>query len=219
MNPSAAGLATPPNRAAAWPDRLAAALAGNETQIFQPAVDGLRGAGALPPTKPARAAVLIAFLEQNEPGLLLTRRHDSLSAHPGQVAFPGGAEDPGDESPEAAALREAEEEVALARERVRVLGRLPRYPTTSGYLVTPVVGWVADPPVFTAQAREVADIFVVPLAVLLDRTRWQDNPLQLGTTRLPHRELHWQGQRIWGATAGMLQLLLPSLREARGDHS
>lgn len=217
MKEAAMWPATPSKRSVAWPERLAAALAGNETQVAQPMVDRLHRAGYLPPTMPA--AVLVAVLGRDEPGVLFTRRRDDLTAHAGQVAFPGGAEEPGDANPEATALREAEEEVALARERVRVLGRLPRYPTTTGYLVTPVVGWVADPPVFTAQASEVADIFVVPLAVLLDRSCWRSNPLRLGNTQLPHRELQWQGRRIWGATAGMLQLLLPSLRAARADDS
>jgi 8-oxo-dGTP pyrophosphatase MutT (NUDIX family) len=199
----------------AWTARLSDALVGNETKSCQAVVDRLRRWGRMPPGAPMPAAVLVAILDGSSgPGLLLTRRHDALAQHPGQVAFPGGAEELGDTNPEATALREAEEEVALARARVQVLGRLPRYPTTTGYLVTPIVGYVADPPRLIAQADEVAAIFIVPLPVLLDPARWLDRPLQLGDERMAHRELHWRGQRIWGATAGMLQLLLPPLRES-----
>src|SRR5699024_7510034 len=119
------------------------------------------------------------------------------------------------ESAEDTALREAQEETALPPEAVTLLGRLPRYPTTSAYMVTPVVGYVAELPPLRAQPEEVAEIFIVPIAVLLDEARWRNKPLTLGRLRLPHRELYWKGQRIWGATAGMLQMFLPRLREAR----
>ncbi|MGH8225669.1 MAG: NUDIX hydrolase [Gammaproteobacteria bacterium] len=204
-----------PVRARAWPERLAAALAGNAEVDCTPAFAWLRrnGFAPTPPFKPA--AVLIALVEQEAgPGVLLTRRHDELAQHGGQVAFPGGAVEADDESAERTALREAEEEVALVPERVRLLGRLPRYPTTTGYLVTPVVGHVAGMPALQAQPEEVADIFVLPFTVLLDPARWQTRPPGNGAKRLMLPELSWEGQRIWGATAGMLQLLLDSLRVA-----
>ncbi len=201
-------------RAAAWADRLADTLAGNTDAACTPAFTWLRrnGLAPAPPFKPA--AVLVALVEQEAgPGVLLTRRHDELAQHGGQVAFPGGAVEAGDGNAERTALREAEEEVALAPDRVRLLGRLPRYPTTTGYLVTPIVAHVAELPALRAQPEEVADIFVLPFSVLLDPARWQTLPLGVGEQRLMLPELSWAGQRVWGATAGMLQLLLDPLRE------
>jgi 8-oxo-dGTP pyrophosphatase MutT (NUDIX family) len=202
------------SRTPAWAGRLAATLIDNAERVNEPAVEVLRRGGRLPAGEPARAAVLVALVEDADgAGVLLTRRRDDLVSHPGQVALPGGGREAG-ESAEDTALREAREETALPPESVTLLGRLPRYPTTSAYMVTPVVGYVANLPPLRAQPQEVADIFIVPIAVLLDDARWEDNPLTLDGLRLPHRELHWEGQRIWGATAGMLQMFLPRLREA-----
>lgn len=188
-------------------------LRDNNDSVHESAVEILRHSGRLATDEPAKAAVLVAIVNlPGGAGLLLTRRRDDLASHPGQVAFPGGARE-GDESPEDTALREAEEETALPAGRVRLLGRLPRYPTTSAYMVTPVVGYVRHLPQLRAQPEEVADIFLVPLPVLLDDSRWENHPLRLGDVRLPHKELHWQGQRVWGATAGMLQMLLSVLRD------
>lgn len=198
-----------------WTERLSEALDDNADRVYEPALDMLRCAGRWPNSSPAEAAVLIAFLEKaGGPELLLTRRKDDLVKHAGQVAFPGGARDPEDHDPEATALREAKEEVALPPSRVDVLGRLPRYPTTTGYLVTPIVGHVANPLELRRAPSEVAEIFTLPLAVLLDRDRWQQRILELEGMRVPYYEMHWDGQRIWGATAGMLQLLLPFLRHS-----
>ncbi|MGH8161298.1 MAG: NUDIX hydrolase, partial [Gammaproteobacteria bacterium] len=172
-------------------------------------------AGRLPPGTLAPAAVLVALLDRGAgPAVLFTRRHDGLVQHAGQVAFPGGGTESTDRSPEETALREASEEVGLPPECVRVLGRLPRYPTTSAYLVTPVVGYVKDFSRFVMQRQEVADIFSVPFEVLLDRFRWQEQPVGFGGERFRFPELIWEDRRIWGATAGMLRLLLPALRDA-----
>jgi len=199
-----------------WVARLAERLAGNEDRLCEPVLARLQASGRLPDSgRLDPAAVLAAVVELAAgPALLLTRRGDDLPQHGGQVAFPGGAQDPGDTGPEDTALREAQEEVGLARERVRVIGRLPRYPTVTGYLVTPVVGYVAEPRRFVPQPSEVAAIFTVPLPVLLERSRWEDRPLEFAGQRFANRELDWEGHRIWGATAGMLQLLLGPLREA-----
>lgn len=205
---------TPP-ASAGWVERLADGLRKPSDEVYAPALEFLRRAGRRPLGTPAAAAVLAAIVETAAgPELILTRRCDDLLQHAGQVALPGGAVDAADATPEQAALREAEEEIGLSRTRVHVLGRLPRYPTTSGYLVTPVVGYVAAPVKLTASAGEVAEIFTLPLAVLIDPQRWQQKTLDFNGVRLPSRELHWAGQRIWGVTAGMLQLLLPPLREA-----
>lgn len=202
-----------------WARALAAALDEHGGRIDAPVREVLRRLESFTPGEPAAAAVLIALVETPaEPGVLFTRRRDDMTPHPGQVAFPGGSRE-GDETPEQTALREAQEETALHPDRVRVLGRLPDYPTTSGYRVKPVVGYVAQLPSLRAQPGEVADIFVVPLAILLDPCRWKDRPLDFNGRQFPNRELYWGGQRIWGATAGMLHLFLPDLRKAWRDRS
>ena len=111
------------------------------------------------------AAVLVAVVDRPEGAtIVLTRRNDELPDHPGQVSFPGGRIEPEDTSPEDAALREAEEEIALSRDRVRLIGRLDEYRTGTGFAITPVVG-VARPPLgLSPDPREVASVFEVPLA-------------------------------------------------------
>ncbi len=150
------------------------------------------------------AAVLIAITDEAEPKLLLTRRNANMAKHPGQIAFPGGRVDPEDDGHVAAALREAEEEVALARHHVEVLGTLGPYETGTGYAITPVVGIVPPGLVLRRAEAEVAEVFHVPFAHVIDPA---------------NHELHtgeWQGRKrnffiirhgaheIWGATAGMI---------------
>ena len=129
---------------------------------------------------PVRAAVLIPLVRRPD-GLtiLLTMRTDHLSSHAGQVSFPGGRSEPFDGSPVATALRETEEEVGLARQHVEVLGCLPDYLTGTGYQVTPVVGLVTPPFELRADPSEVAEIFEVPLAFLMDGLNHQRLSVEL----------------------------------------
>lgn len=150
------------------------------------------------------AAVLIAVTDEAEPQLLLTRRNANMKRHPGQIAFPGGRIDPGDASPVAAALREAEEEVALQREHVDVLGTLEQYETGTGYSILPVVGVVPPGLVFAAQEEEVAEVFHVPFAHVINPANhemrsgeWQGRQRHFFVIRHGERE-------IWGATAGII---------------
>jgi 8-oxo-dGTP pyrophosphatase MutT (NUDIX family) len=150
------------------------------------------------------AAVLIAVTDRKSPGVILTRRTETLRRHAGQVAFPGGRIDPEDEGPIAAALREAEEEIALPRAAVEIVGIADRYRTVTGYEVTPVVGVVApDLPLVAAEA-EVADVFEVPLAFLLDHANHVAATAQYQGRERHYYEILWGGQRIWGATAAMI---------------
>jgi 8-oxo-dGTP pyrophosphatase MutT (NUDIX family) len=165
-----------------------------------PSDDGIDLGG----TPGAPAAVLVGITSGPAAGVLLTRRTAHLRRHSGQVSFPGGRIDATDASPEAAALREAQEEVGLDPADVDVLGRLPDHHTSTGFTITPVLGLLRPGFATTASAEEVDAIFLLPLSVLLDpnaptrqRVKYQ------GAWReywiWPHPEFH-----IWGATAAIL---------------
>ncbi|MCP5366520.1 MAG: CoA pyrophosphatase [Hyphomicrobiales bacterium] len=161
------------------------------------------------------AAVLVPLVDRPE-GLtvLLTQRTDHLEHHPGQVSFPGGHIDRVDTSPEDAALREAEEEIGLMRERVRIVGRLDDYLTRTGFRVVPVVGFVEPPFDLNLDPFEVAEAFEVPLDFLLDpRNHRRDSRIYQGKRRYFHA-MPYDGFYIWGATAGMLMNLYEFLRGA-----
>ncbi len=159
------------------------------------------------------AAVLVPLVAWPEPTVLLTLRAATLASHAGQVSFPGGRMEPG-ETPEEAALREAEEEVGLDRALPQVLGRLPPILTGTGYLVTPVVALLAPPLALRHDPAEVAEPFEYSLAQLLDPMAPQRRSQEFrGRMRefwvWPH-ERHY----IWGATASMLVTLAAVLRDA-----
>lgn len=136
--------------------------------------------------------------------LLLTRRSESLRSHRGQVSFPGGRREPSDASAAAAAMREAEEETGIPPSAVEVIGYLDDYPTTTRYLVTPVVALVDDVAEVRPCAREVAEVFEVPLPFVMDPASYERKVLSRDGLNVPFFELNYGAHRIWGATAGML---------------
>jgi 8-oxo-dGTP pyrophosphatase MutT (NUDIX family) len=163
--------------------------------------------------EPTPAAVLVPIV--NRPGglqVLLTQRSANLPDHPGQISFPGGRVEPDDASVAAAALREAAEEVGLPADRVSVLGHLAEYETVTGYRVTPVVGWVEPPFDVTPDPVEVADVFEVPLAFLMDPANQQRQFRMLGALRRDYWAIPYGDRFIWGATAAMLMILDRTLR-------
>lgn len=154
------------------------------------------------------AAVLVGFREGVQPRLVLTVRTDSLQAHAGQVAFPGGRSDPGDGDALATALRESEEEIGLDRALVTPLGYLDRFETISGFCVTPVVAKIAAEAQLYPAPDEVAEVFEVPLAFLLEPANLRRYTMEFRGHQRPMVEFIHGGHRIWGATAAMLYNLL-----------
>ncbi len=179
-------------------------------------LDNDRPAEGPEPLKPA--AVLIGLVERPEGlGVILTRRADTLRSHTGQVALPGGRQDPG-ETPWATALREAEEEIGLHPSHVTLVGLSTPYRTGTGYHVTPVVGFIK--PGFTLEANpdEVAEIFEPPFSFLMDPANHQrrEGRTPAGDQRKFYA-ITWNDQLIWGATAGMLRALHDRLYGAAVD--
>ncbi len=154
------------------------------------------------------AAVLVGFREGVQPRLVLTVRTNHLQAHAGQVAFPGGRSEPDDDDALATALRESEEEVGLDRTLVTPLGYLDRFETISGYCITPVVARIAAGARLYPAPDEVAEVFEVPLAFLLEPANLRRYTMEFRGHRRSMVEFVHGGHRIWGATAAMLHNLL-----------
>ncbi len=161
---------------------------------------------------PVLAAVLVAFVLGESPGVLLTKRNKHLKRHAGQISFPGGRIDETDADPEAAALREAEEEIALNPRSVEVLGRLGDFLTGTGFRITPVVGLVPPGLRYAPTPGEVDAVFELPVDVLLDptaprRERQERGGVVRDVWIWPHPK-----HDIWGATAAILVHLAERLR-------
>ena len=150
----------------------------------------------------ADAAVLIAVTEAENPTVLLTQRPRTMRDHPGQVAFPGGKIDAGEDAIEAA-LREAWEELGIAREVVRVIGTTDRYQTGTGFDITPVLATVPAGLDIRPDPREVESWLEAPLDLLLDRSRWSENEVFWKGAMRRYYEMDHQGYRIWGVTAAI----------------
>lgn len=158
------------------------------------------------------AAVLVAVTDRPRPGVILTRRTETLRRHAGQVAFPGGRIDPGEDAIEAA-LREAEEEIALPRQQVDLVGPADRYITVTGFQVTPVIGVIPPDLAITPSASEVADWFETPLDFLLDPANHIEREVDWQGRQRRYYEIMWNDRRIWGATAAMIVNLARRLRD------
>lgn len=164
---------------------------------------------------PALASVLVPLVVRDDQlHVLLTRRTDHLRDHAGQISFPGGRVEPDDADEVETALREAEEEVGLPRDRVQVIGRMPVYTTVTAFVVTPVVALVEPPFDLTLDPFEVAEVFEVPLAFLMNPAHHHRHVFEQGGERRQFLSMPWQHQAatgverdyfIWGATAAMLR--------------
>lgn len=149
------------------------------------------------------AAVLIAVTDRAEPGVILTVRREHLRTHAGQIAFPGGRVDPGEDAV-AAALREAREEIQLDPSLVDLVGSIEPYRTVTGYVVTPIIGVIPPELSLEPHEHEVADWFEAPLAFLLDPANQQRRSALFQGRPRHYYEILWKDRRIWGATAAMI---------------
>jgi len=157
------------------------------------------------------AAVLVGITDRANPGVLLTVRRENLRTHAGQIAFPGGRSEPGEDSV-ATALREAFEELALDPFAADVVGRLGDYRTVTGFVVAPIVAVVPPDLRLSPHEPEVADWFEAPLDFLVDPCNQQLQTAVFGGLERRYWQIEWNGRRIWGATAAMLVNLSRRLR-------
>ncbi|MDP3197444.1 CoA pyrophosphatase [Tabrizicola sp.] len=164
-----------------------------------------------PADKPLRpAAVLVPVWLRDDgprlgPRLILTKRSSHLKHHPGQIAFPGGKVDPTDTSPEAAALRETQEEIGLPPDRVQIIGTLPVHETVTGFAITPFVGLIRGPFTPTPEVGEVDEVFTVPLSHVLTAARFAIERRQWMGAWRRYYAVPYGPYYIWGATARILR--------------
>jgi 8-oxo-dGTP pyrophosphatase MutT (NUDIX family) len=183
--------------------------------LTDPSIAGARGDLDLNPeswrragvkaTRPA--AVLVPVIDRPEPTVLLTLRTADLASHAGQVAFPGGKIDPGDESPVAAALREAKEETGLVPTLIEPIGYLDLYLTFSGFRILPTVARIKPEFTLTLNPREVTETFEVPLAFLMTPQNHQRKTRDWNGLRRDYYAIPYENRYIWGITAGILRNL------------
>ncbi len=184
------------------PDALLAPVSGGDHALSPQAF-------AADVTRPGKPAAVLAPIVAREGGatVLLTRRTARLRQHSGQIAFPGGKIDPQDESPAAAALREAWEEIGLHHRHVEPLGYLDLYATGTGFRIFPLVAIVRPPFELTLNPEEVDEVFEVPLRFLMDPANHQLHTREADGVARHFHAMPYEGRFIWGATAGMLKNL------------
>jgi 8-oxo-dGTP pyrophosphatase MutT (NUDIX family) len=183
--------------------------------LTDPTADGARGDLDLNPDIWARsgvkaerpAAVLVPIIDRSEPTVLLTLRTAELASHAGQVAFPGGKIDPADESPVAAALREAREETGLPPTLIEPIGYLDLYLTFSGFRILPTVARVKPDFSLALNPREVTEAFEVPLKFLMTPANHQRKTRDWNGFARDYYAIPYQNRYIWGITAGILRNL------------
>jgi len=184
------------------PDAMRSAVSGGDHALSPQAF-------AADVTRPGKPAAVLAPIVARAEGatVLLTKRTARLRQHSGQIAFPGGKIDPQDESPVAAALREAWEEIGLHARHIDPLGYLDLYATGTGFRIFPLVAIVRPPFELTLNPEEVDEVFEVPLRFLMDPANHQLHTREADGVARHFHAMPWEGRFIWGATAGMLKNL------------
>ncbi|MEM6535457.1 MAG: CoA pyrophosphatase [Pseudomonadota bacterium] len=161
------------------------------------------------------AAVLIPIIQRAAgPTVLFTQRPETMAAHPGQVAFPGGTIDARDANPVAAALREAEEEVGIQATDVELIARSAPYVTGSKFRITPVIGVLPKEFAAIPDPTEVAEVFEAPLEYIMTAANHQRKSVFWEGRTRRYIEMPWQGFRIWGVTAGIIRELYKAVYES-----
>ena len=168
-------------------------------------VDGLSGYENDAVGRPTLAAVLILIIGYSSgEKVVLTKRSPNLSKHAGQISFPGGRCDHGDEDIVATALRETREEIGVKKDGIEILGTLPQYDILSGFRITPVVGWTTKRPTYTLNSGEVSEVFELPLKFLLDPSNHKKHMQTIGGEKREYYSIFCEDRYVWGATAGIL---------------
>jgi 8-oxo-dGTP pyrophosphatase MutT (NUDIX family) len=196
-----------------WRSRLRAAVSPLESGVGQLEIRGYKPPGETVFRPRKTAAVLVPLLDLDEPEVVLTRRADHLPQHAGQISFPGGAAEAHDPSAVHTAMREAFEEIGLPAERTTPLGFLDRLDTISDYRVLPVVALVQAPVVWFPDQREVAEVFTVPFAHLMNLDHYENRPITRAGVEYSIWYLQYEKHTIWGATAAMLLNLARRYKE------
>ncbi len=178
-------------------ERLERGLASTERRTL--AIDGF-----------AAAAVLVPLIQRGDRiSLGYTLRPDEMPTHAGQVSFPGGRRDPADTDLTATAIRESGEELGISPGDVDIIGSIDDVPTPVGFVITPIVGWLADPAAFVVDEREVNEYFEVDIHELIDPANFKDRgEREIAGVTYPVPEFRVGGRLIWGATARITQRLL-----------
>jgi 8-oxo-dGTP pyrophosphatase MutT (NUDIX family) len=194
----------------------------NQLTAYNPNTDIVRGdhdlyPGMGPDGHLTSAAVLVPLILHDNITALFTQRAKRMSKHSGQISFPGGHVDDEDVDAEATALRETEEEVGINSAHIETIGRLDTYVIRTGFLVTPVVGFLMPPFVVTPDNHEVDEVFEVPLSFLMDHNNHQRHKRELNGQNCDYFAIPYEGRYIWGATAGMLVNLYDILMAPLGD--
>ncbi len=200
-----AGIIDAPDRL--WRERIARALARPLRNDPQTEIDDSRRM-AIRANGVREAGVLVPISGHREPRIYFTERSAQLRHHPGQISFPGGRIEPWDAGAEAAAIREAHEEIGLEPEHVQILGRLPDYVTATGFDIAPFVAWLSPDAELAPDNREVARLFSVPLDYAMNPSHYTLETITTNNETFVLRAIDYEGDHIWGATAGMLYGLL-----------
>ncbi len=195
-----------------WREALIEAVSPLESGVRGLHVSGFRptAEGAIRPRR--TAAVLVPVLDKSEPEIVFTRRAEHLPLHPGQVSFPGGGAEQQDDSAVQTALREAHEEIGLPPGVTQPIGFLDRMDTISDYRVLPVVALVTPPVQWVPDTREVAEVFSVPLSIVLDKDLYEGHQVDRDGIDYTIWSLNWNGKNIWGVTAAILMNLIIRLQ-------